>query len=143
MSKSTQESRPAQNPQTSNQSSSNVNSLFDAWENSTTQYRRAIESFELECIRSCKKMYNSTVSVQQEFARKNGVNYPITDATQKIIDDSIDSAEELIRDQSKTITESFATATNNVKAINENTKPFSEMCNSITDLWTTSWYERQ
>lgn len=33
MSKTIQESRPTQSPQASNQSSSNANSLFDAWRN--------------------------------------------------------------------------------------------------------------
>jgi len=150
MSKSTQESRlesqeskPAQSPKTSNQSSSNANNLFDAWENSISQYRQAIENFQLECVRSCKKMYNSSISAQQEFARKNGVSYPIPDATQKIISDSVESAEKLIQAQSRAVSESFATVTNNIKAINENTKPFAEVCNSVTDLWNPSWFERQ
>lgn len=112
-------------------------------EKSISQYRQAIESFQLECVRSCKKMYNSSISVQQEFARKNGANYSIPDATQRIISNSIGSAEKLIQAQSNAVSESFATATNNIKAINENTKPFAEMCNSLIDLWNLSGFQRQ
>ena len=171
MSKSIQESKPTtqQVPKESNQSNvqesehishdyhNNINNFFDAWEDYVTQYRQSIENLQLEYGRSCKEMSNSTISAQQEIAKRYGVNYSIPEATQKIINDSIDSATKLTQAQSKVLSESFATARNNIKvlsesfatarnnikALNENSKPFGEMCHSITDLWKPLGYKNQ
>ena len=157
MSESIQESRTTTQevPKESNQNKSkesehissdyqySVNNFFDAWEKSILQYRQSVESFQLEGIRSCKNICDSTISAQQEFARTFGTGYSIPEATQKIINGSIDSATKLTQAQSKVLSESFATARNNIKALNENSKPFGEMCHSITDLWNPSWFKRQ
>ena len=157
MSKSIQESGTTtqQAPKESNQSNSkesehissdyqySINNFFDAWEKSISQYRQSAESFQLEGIRSCKKICDSTISAQQEFARTFGAGNSIPESTQKIINDSIDSATKLTQAQSKVLSDSFATARNNIKALNENSKPFGELCHSITDLWKPSWFKRQ
>ena len=121
----------------------NINNFVDAWEDYVTQYRQSVESLQLEWVRSCKAMFNSTISIQQEIAKRYGANYSIPEATHKIIEDSIDSATKLTQAQSKTMSDSFATTRNNIKALNENTKHFAKMCRSITDLCNTSGYKNQ
>ncbi|PBO86170.1 MAG: hypothetical protein COA77_01210 [Thaumarchaeota archaeon] len=165
MSKSTQESEPTTqepptesnqiNVQESNQINvqesehiphdyhNNINNFFDAWEDYLHQYRQSVENLQLEWTRSCKAMFNSTISTQQEIAKRYGVNYSIPEATHKIIEDSIDSATKLTQEQSKTMSDSFATTRNNIKAFNENTKHFVKMGHSITDLCNPSGYKNQ
>jgi len=168
MSKSTQEPKPTiqeppmeskpttqEPPMESNQSNvqesehmshdyhNNINNFFDAWEDYVTQYRQSIENLQLEYGRSCKEMFNSTISAQQEIAKRYGVNYSIPEATHKIIEDSIDSATKLTQAQSKTMSDLFSTTRNNIKALNENTKHFAKMYRGMTDLCNPSGNKNQ
>ncbi len=162
MSKSTQESKPTtkeskpttQEPQRnqiyvqepehiSHDYHNNINNFIDAWEDYVTQYRQSVESIQLEWVRSCKEMFNSTISTQQEIAKKYGANYSIPEATHKIIEDSIDSATKLTQAQSKTMSDSFATTRNNIKALNENTKHFAKTYRGMADLCNPLGYKNQ
>jgi len=120
----------------------NINRYFVACEDYVTQYRQSLERFQIDCIRSCKKIYNSAMTTEREIA-KIYVDYSITEPTQQIIANYIDSATKLTQAQSTVLSKSFAMAGNNIGSLSLDSKPFAEMYRGITDLWNPSKSKNQ
>ena len=124
-----------QNKESTKQTNSNTNNLFDACESSITQHRQSVEGFQLECVRSWKAIIDSTVSFQQDLVRRNGTDIPLPNVTQKLIQESMDYATKFVQSQNIIASQCFASATQSIKAANQNFKPFTKLYDSVTNLW--------
>ena len=130
-------------PQESNDFSSicqqNTNKFFDECEKSISQYQQSIANFQRECLQSCRKMGESAISVQQEFANKSGISSSVPEATQKLTNNIIETAERAYTIQNKILLVTVDTAVQNIKAINDQAKSFAEVNRNVAKLWAPQW----
>ncbi len=113
--------------------------FFDEMEKSVSQYRQSVEDYQQECVRSCKNNFELIVSAQKEFAKKSATPFTIPEATEKIINDTLESFSKAYSTQKQTFFAMIKTATQSIKALNDNAKSFAELNHSMTQLWMPDW----
>lgn len=119
------------------------NQFFNDVEKSVTQYRQLMEDLQKECVRSCRKFFDLTISTQEESAKKTGTMLTIPEAAQKIANDVLESYNKVYVIQSQTMTSIINTVTHNIKAFNDNAKSFAELNNNIIQLWAFNWFQQK
>ena len=145
MSKTTQDTKEvtkstvetSTNPQSTHLQS--ATRFFDEMEQSISQYRQCIEDYQQECIRSFRNNFESIVSAQREFAEKSGTSFAIPEASEKIINDTLESFNKAYSTQRQTSFAMIRAATQSIKALNENAKSFADLNRSMTQLWIPNW----
>ena len=65
----------------------NVQKYFENISKITPQYFQAITNLQNECLQTCEKTINATISTQQEFAKKAGILTEIPDTARTAIVD--------------------------------------------------------
>lgn len=113
--------------------------FFDDMEKSVSQYRQSLEDYQQECVRVCRNNFESIISAQQKFAEKSGMNFTLPEASEKIINDTLESfskAYSIPRQISFTM---IKAATQNLKTLNDNAKSFAELNCNITQLCIPNW----
>ena len=154
MSRTTQETREVTTPTKetptketpTNQHSTNLQTatkFFDEMEKSVFQYRRSMEDYQQECVRSCRNNFESIVSAQQEFAEKSGTTFTIPEASKKIINDTLESFDKACSVQKQIVFTTINTATQSIKALNDNARSFAELNRSMTQLWMPDWSQKK
>jgi len=113
--------------------------FFDEMEKSVSQYRQSIEDYQQECVRSCKNNFELIVSAQKEFAEKSGATFTLPGASEKIINDTLESFNKAYSTQRQTSFAMIRAATQSIKALNENAKSFADLNRSMTQLWIPNW----
>ena len=66
----------------------NVQKYFENITKQTPQYFQSITHLQDECMKTCEKAINATVSMQQEFAKKSGMKTDIPDSAKTAIVDT-------------------------------------------------------
>ena len=128
------DSSQSNNPKDSSQSNNpNTDNFFSACETAIKQYRELVETLQIECVKSWKKITNSTViSTQQSLMIGNNYErgYSMPDYTKKIIDESMDHATRFIQFQNNMSSQAFALTIKNIRAANETPNPVTEFSKS-------------
>jgi len=117
----------------SSQSNPNTDNFFKACETAIRQYRELMESLQVECVKSWKKILDST---QQDLIRNNEKDYPIPDYAQKIIHESMDNATRFIQFQNNMSSQAFALMIKNIGTANETPNPVMEFSKSWVNFWS-------
>ena len=117
----------------------NVQKYFENISKITPQYFQSITQLQDECMKTCEKTINASVSVQQEFAKKAGITTEIPDAAKTAI---IDFNKQVV--QTSTVNNQLAktaidTTVQNIKALSNNIDAFAELNKNIAQLWTTTF----
>ncbi len=115
----------------------NVQKYFENITKLTPQYFQSATELQNECVKTCQKTINATVSMQQEFAKKSGMNTEIPDAAKTAI---IDTNKQIV--QASTVNNQLAktaidTTLQNIKAFSYNINSFAELNKSIIQSWIT------
>ena len=113
----------------------NTNKFFDECEKSISQYQQSISNFQRECLQSGRKISDSAIAIQREFANKSGVSSSVPEAGQKFTNDVIEAVESAYTIQNKISLAVIDTAVQNVKALNEQAKSFAEVNRNIAQSW--------
>ena len=116
----------------SSQSNPNTDNFFKACETAIRQYRELVESLQMECVKSWKKILDST---QQDLIRNNEKDYPIPDYAQKIIHESMDNATRFVQFQNNMSSQAFAMIIKNIKMMNETSNPVMQLSNNWVNFW--------
>ncbi len=121
----------------------NANKFFNDCEKSVSQYHQSVGNLQRECLESCRKLVESSISSQQELANRSGINPGVPEAGQKITNYVIEAANKAVTIQNKVAQSTIDTAIQNVKAFNDNAKSLAELNRSIVQLWVPPWTSEQ
>ena len=113
----------------------NVQKYFENISKITPQYFQAMTQLQEECMKTCEKTINASVSVQQEFAKKAGITSEIPEAAKTAI---IDANKQIV--QASTTNNQFVKTTidatvQNFKAFNDNINAFAELNKNTIQSW--------
>ncbi|QLH04768.1 hypothetical protein C5F49_05155 [Nitrosopumilus oxyclinae] len=115
----------------------NVQKYFENISKITPQYFQSATELQNECMKTCQKTINATVTIQQEFAKKSGMNTEIPDSAKTAI---IDTNKQLV--QASTVNNQLVKTTmdatvQNFKTFNDNVNAFAELNKNIIQTWIT------
>jgi len=90
-----------------------------------------------ECIKTCEKTINASISVQQEFAKKTGISTEIPNPAKTTI---VDINKQIV--QASTVNNQLVKTTidatvQNIKTYNDNVNAFVELNKNIIQSWIT------
>lgn len=122
-----------------NVSQQNANKFFNEAEKSISDYQQSITDLQRECLQSCRKIFEATIAAQQEYSNKAGISSGVPEAAQKVTNQLIEAAERAQTIQNKVALATIDTATQNIKALNENVKSFVELNRSVAQLCLPPW----
>jgi len=115
----------------------NVQKYFENISKIVPEYFQAITQLQNECMKTCEKTINASISTQQEFAKKAGLATEIPDAAKTAI---VDTNKQIV--QANTVNTQFVkttidTTVQNIQAYRDNINSFAELNKSIIQSWTT------
>ena len=105
----------------------NVDRLFDGIKQQVPRYHQSVTNVQQEYLQAVENIFNSSVALQKEFARKAGITTNVPEAALKVVRDT---TEELVK--VSTIQNQIALATidatqQNIKTFNDNAKAFADL----------------
>ena len=120
----------------------NVQKYFENITKQTPQYFQSITHLQDECMKTCEKAINATVSMQQEFAKKSGMKTDISDAAKTAI---VDTNKQIV--QASTINNQLVKTTidatvQNIKTFNDNVNAFADLNKNIIQSWMTPFTQK-
>ena len=115
----------------------NVQKYFENISKITPEYFQAITKLQNECIKTCEKTIDASVSMQQEFAKKAGISTDIPNPAKTAI---VDTNKQIV--QASTVGSQLAktaidTTVQNIQAFSNNINSFAELNKNIIQSWTT------
>jgi len=115
----------------------NVQKYFENISKITPEYIQTITKLQEECMKTCEKTINASITTQQEFAKKTGISTEIQDTVKTAI---VDTSKQIV--QASTVNNQLAktaidTTVQNIKTFNNNISSFAELNKSIIQSWTT------
>lgn len=105
----------------------NVEKYFESAVDSVPQNLQAFTDIQSEWYKAWKTAINSTISLQQEFAKKTGINTDIPEAAKTAI---VDTNKQIIK--AKSVQNQIIQAT--TSAIQKNIQTWNNSANAFTDL---------
>jgi arginyl-tRNA synthetase len=113
----------------------NVQKYFENISKITPQYFQSITQLQEECMKTCEKSINASVSMQQEFAKKTGVSTEIPDSAKTAI---VDTNKQIV--QASTLNNQLAKTTidatvQNIRTFSDNINAFVELNKNIIQSW--------
>jgi len=120
----------------------NVQKYFENISKLTPQYFQSITDLQNECIKTCEKTIDATVSMQQEFAKKSGLNTDVADSAKTAI---VDTNKQIV--QASTVNNQFVKTTidatvQNIKTFNDNVNAFAELNKNIIHSWVNPFTQK-
>jgi hypothetical protein len=115
----------------------NVQKYFENISKLTPEYFQSVTQLQDACMKTCEKTINASVAVQQEFAKKTGLNTEIPAAAKTAI---VDTNKQIV--QASTFNNQLAktaidTTVENIKTFGDNVNAFVELNKNIVQSWTT------
>ena len=120
----------------------NVDKLFDGIKQQVPRYHQSVTNVQQEYLQAVENIFNSSVALQKEFARKAGITTNVPEAALKVVRDT---TEELVK--ASTIQNQIALATidaaqQNIKTFNDNAKAFADLNKNILQSWISAFTNR-
>ncbi len=120
----------------------NIDKLFDGIRQQVPRYHQSVTNVQQEYLQAVENIFNSSVALQKEFARKAGITTNVPDAALKVVRDT---TEELVK--ASTIQNQIALATidatqQNIKTFNDNAKAFADLNKNILQSWISAFTNR-
>ncbi len=120
----------------------NVDKLFDGIKQQVPRYHQSVTNVQQEYLQAVENIFNSSVALQKEFARKAGITSNVPEAALKVVRDT---TEELVK--ASTIQNQIALATidatqQNIKTFNDNAKAFADLNKNILQSWISAFTNR-
>ena len=115
----------------------NVQKYFENFSKITPEYFQTITQLKDECMKTCEKTINASISLQQEFAKKAGITTEIPDAAKTAI---VDTNKQIV--QASTVNNQIVKTTidatvQNIKAFNDSVNAFADLNKNIIHSWIT------
>jgi len=105
----------------------NVEKYFENTVDTVPQHLQSLTNIQTEYYKTCKNTISSAISLQQEFAKKTGIDMDISEEAKKAI---VDTNKQIIK--AKSVQNQIIQATTN--AIQQNIKTWNDNADAFTDL---------
>jgi len=115
----------------------NVQKYFENISKITPQYFQAITNLQNECLQTCEKTINASISTQQEFAKKAGISTEIQDTVRTAIVDTNKQIVQASTVNNQLVKTAIDTTVQNIKTFSSNIDSFVALNNNIIQSWTT------
>jgi hypothetical protein len=111
--------------------------FFNEIEKSTPIYHQTATDIQQNFLESWKNVIFSSITLQQEFTAKAGLNVNANKETQEAIRNITRQAIDAYQNQNKFTIDSNYTTNNMFEAFNENTKTFASLSKNILELMSS------
>jgi hypothetical protein len=116
----------------------NVEKFFDDIEKAAPQYLQSITNLQQEYTSAWKNTIESSISLQQEFATKAGINTNVPAAVIKAVNDITEEVIKARSVQNKVILAAIDSTKQNIKTFNENAKAFTGLNENLFQFWISA-----
>ena len=115
----------------------NVQKYFENVSKLTPQYFQSATELQNECMKTCQKTIDAAVSMQQEFAKKSGINTEIPDSAKTAIVDTNKQFVQVNTLNNQLVQTAIGATVQNFKTFNDNVNAFAELNKNIIQTWIT------
>ncbi len=91
---------------------------------------------------ACENVINSSIALQQEFARKAGITTNVPEVTLKVIRDTTEEIVKVNSIQNKITLAVIDATQQNIKTFNDNAKAFGDLNKNILQSWISAFTPR-
>ncbi len=115
----------------------NVQKYFENVSKNIPQYFQSMTHLQEEYVKACEKTMDASISVQQEFAKKNRFTTEIPDALKTTF---VDISKQVVQTniaQNQIVKTTIDSTVQNIKTFNENVHAFTDLNKSIIQSWIT------
>ena len=120
----------------------NVQKYFENISKNTPQYFQAATDLQKECMSTCQKTIDASVSVQQEFAKKAGITTSIPDSAKTAMVDGNKQIVQASTINNQLVKTTIDAAVQNIKTFNDNVNAFADLNKNIVQSWMTPFTQK-
>ena len=120
----------------------NVQKYFENISKATPQYFQSATELQNECMKTCEKTINASVSMQQEFAKKSGIKTEIPDSAKTAITDFNKQIVQATTVNNQLAKTTIDTTIQNIKTLNDNVNAFADLNKNIIQSWMTPFTQK-
>ena len=117
----------------------NVEKYFENAIDAVSQQQQSFTNIQSEWYKACRNTISSAISLQQEFAKKTGIDTDIPEAAKNVI---VDTNKQIIKAksvQNQIIQATTSTIQQNIKTWNDNTSAFTDLNRNILQSWISTF----
>ncbi|MCE9652775.1 MAG: hypothetical protein K8Q89_06955 [Nitrosarchaeum sp.] len=114
----------------------NVQKYFENVTKNVPQYFQSMTHLQEECVKTCEKTIEASISMQQEFAKKNGLSTEIPDAMKTTFVDMNKQIVQANTVQNQIVKTTIDATVQNIKTFNDNVNAFADLNTNIIQSWT-------
>jgi arginyl-tRNA synthetase len=115
----------------------NVQKYFENVTKNVPQYFQSMTHLQEECVKACEKTIDASLSMQQEFAKKNGLSTEISDAMKTTFVDINKQVVQANTVQNQVVKTTIDATVQNSKTFNDNVSAFADLNRNIIQSWIT------
>jgi hypothetical protein len=115
----------------------NVQKYFENVTKNVPQYFQSMTHLQEECVKACEKTIDASISMQQEFAKKNGFSTEIPDAMKTTFVDINKQVVQANTVQNQIVKTTIDATVQNIKTFNDNVNAFADLNKNIVQSWIT------
>ena len=120
----------------------NVDKLFNEIKQQVPSYHQSVTNVQQEYLDACENVINSSIALQQEFARKAGITTNVPEVTLKVIRDTTEEIVKVNSIQNKITLAVIDATQQNIKTFNDNAKAFGDLNKNILQSWISAFTPR-
>ena len=117
----------------------NVDKLFNGIKQAVPQYHQSITNVQQEYLQAYENIVDSTIPLQQEYAKKAGIATNIPEATLKVIHDTTEEFVKAASIQNQVALATIDATQQNIKTFNDNAKSFADLNRNILQSWISAF----
>ncbi len=117
----------------------NVEKYFENVIDAVSQHQQSFTNIQSEWYKACKNTISSAISLQQEFAKKTGIDTDISEAAKNVI---VDTNKQIIKArsvQNQIIQATTSAIQENIKKWNDSTSAFTDLNRNILQSWISTF----
>jgi hypothetical protein len=120
----------------------NVDMLFDGIKQQVPRYHQSVTNVQQEYLQAVENIFNSSVALQKEFAKKAGITTNVPDAALKVVRDTTEELVKVSTIQNQIALATIDAAQQNIKTFNDNAKAFADLNKNILQSWISAFTNR-
>ena len=113
----------------------NVQKYFENVTKNVPQYFQSVTHLQEECVKACEKTIDASISMQQEFAQKNGFSTEIPDTMKTTFVDISKQVVQANTVQNQIVKTTIDATVQNIKTFNDNVNAFANLNKDIIQSW--------
>ncbi len=117
----------------------NVEKYFENAIDAVSQHQQSLANIQSEWYKACKNTISSAISLQQEFAKKTGINTDISEAAKTAI---VDTNKQIIKAksvQNQIIQATTSAIQKNIQTWNNSASAFTDLNKNILQSWISTF----